>query len=105
MPVGEDVDFVRRLGTLGWHVRYEPAATVPHQHRVRLGSWFTRRMEYGTSAAPLELRHPGTLPAVAMSGWTAAAWAAAALGYPVAGARDHRRRDRPAGPAARRRHR
>ena len=86
MPVGEDVDFVWRLGTLGWHVRYEPAATVPHQHRVRLGSWFTRRMEYGTSAAPLELRHPGTLPAVAMSGWTAAAWAAAAFGYPVAGA-------------------
>ena len=59
---------------------------MPHQHRVRLGSWFTRRMEYGTSAAPLELRRPGTLRAVAMSGWTAAAWAAAALGYPVAGA-------------------
>ena len=86
MPVGEDVDFVWRLGALGWHVRYEPAAAVPHQHRVRLGSWFTRRMEYGTSAAPLELRHPGTLPAVAMSGWTAAAWAAAAVGYPLAGA-------------------
>jgi hypothetical protein len=43
-------------------------------------------MEYGTSAAPLELRHPGTLPAVAMSGWSATAWAAAALGYPLAGA-------------------
>ena len=61
-------------------------ATVAHQHRVRLGSWFARRMDYGTSAAPLELRHPGTLPAVAMSGWSATAWAAAALGYPGAGA-------------------
>jgi mycofactocin glycosyltransferase len=84
MPVGEDVDFVWRLAARGWQVRYEPAATVAHQHRVRLGSWFARRMDYGTSAAPLELRHPGTLPAVAMSGWTAAAWAAAAFGSPLA---------------------
>jgi mycofactocin glycosyltransferase len=85
LPVGEDVDFVWRLAGRGWHVRYEPAARVAHQHRVRLGSWFARRREYGTSAAPLEQRHPGTLPAVAMSGWTAAAWAAAAAGGPVAG--------------------
>ena len=75
-----------RLAAAGWHVRYEPAATVAHQHRVRLRGWFTRRMQYGTSAAPLELRHPGTLPAVAMSGWSATAWAAAALGHPGAGA-------------------
>ena len=84
MPVGEDVDFVWRLAARGWQVRYEPAAAVAHQHRVRLGRWFARRMDYGTSAAPLELRHPGTLPAVAMSGWTAAAWAAAAFGSPLA---------------------
>ena len=86
MPVGEDVDFVWRLAAAGWHIRYEPMATVAHQHRVRLGSWFARRVDYGTSAAPLELRHPGTLPAVAMSGWSATAWAAAALGHPGAGA-------------------
>ena len=86
LPVGEDVDFVWRLAGRDWHVRYEPAAAVAHQHRVRLASWFSRRMEYGTSAAPLELRHPGTLPAVAMSGWSATAWAAAALGHPLAGA-------------------
>jgi mycofactocin system glycosyltransferase len=85
LPVGEDVDFVWRLAGHGWQVRYEPAAAVAHQHRVRLGSWFARRMDYGTSAAPLELRHPGTLPAVAMSGWTAAAWAAVAAGPPPAG--------------------
>jgi mycofactocin glycosyltransferase len=85
MPVGEDVDLVWRLAAGGWQVRYEPAATVAHQHRVRLASWFARRMDYGTSAAPLELRHPGTLPAVAMSGWTAAAWAAAVLGSPLGG--------------------
>lgn len=86
MPVGEDVDFVWRLGAAGWHVRYEPAASMAHEHRVRLRSWFARRVDYGTSAAPLELRHPGTVPALAMSGWSAAAWLAAAVGFPVAGA-------------------
>jgi mycofactocin glycosyltransferase len=86
LPVGEDVDFVWRLGAAGWHVRYAPAATVGHQHRVRIGTWFARRIDYGTSAAPLELRHPGTVPAVTMSGWSAAAWLATLAGHPVAGA-------------------
>ena len=36
MQVGEDVDFVWRLAASGWRVRYEPAATMGHQHRVRL---------------------------------------------------------------------
>ena len=86
MPVGEDVDFVWRLAARGWHVRYEPAAVMAHQHRVRLRGWFARRVDYGTSAAPLELRHPGTVPAVSMSGWSAAAWLAAAAGHPGVGA-------------------
>ena len=34
MRVGEDVDFVWRLAASGWRVRYEPAATMPHQHRT-----------------------------------------------------------------------
>jgi mycofactocin system glycosyltransferase len=86
MPVGEDVDFVWRLAARGWHVRYEPEAVMAHQHRVRLRGWFARRVDYGTSAAPLELRHPGTVPAVSMSGWSAATWLAAAAGHPGAGA-------------------
>ena len=86
MPVGEDVDFVWRLAAAGWRVRYEPRAAVGHQHRVRLGQWLRRRRDYGTSAAPLELRHPGTVPAVSMSGWSAAAWLAVVLGCPVSGA-------------------
>lgn len=86
MPVGEDVDFVWRLGAAGWHVRYEPRAAVAHQHRVRLGEWLRRRRDYGTSAAPLELRHPGAVPACGMSGWSALAWAATVAGRPVAGA-------------------
>lgn len=86
MPVGEDVDFVWRLAAAGWHVRYEPRASVGHQHRVRLGEWLRRRRDYGTSAAPLELRHPGTVPAMSMSGWSALAWLAVALGRPAGGA-------------------
>jgi mycofactocin glycosyltransferase len=86
MPVGEDVDFVWRLAAAGWHVRYEPRAAMAHEHRVRFGRWFARRADYGTSAAALELRHPGTVPAVSMSGWSALAWLAAAAGHPEAGA-------------------
>src|SRR5260370_25102446 len=86
MQVGEDVGFVWRLGASGWRVRYEPAATMGHQHRVRLRAWFSRRKDYGTSAAALELRHPGAVRPLYASAWTAAAWLAAAPGSPAAGA-------------------
>src|SRR5580700_8537555 len=86
MRVGEDVDFVWRLAAAGWRVRYEPAATMRHQHRVRLRAWFARRKDYGTSAASLELRHPGTVRPLQVSAWTALAWLAAAAGRPAAGA-------------------
>jgi mycofactocin system glycosyltransferase len=85
MQVGEDVDFVWRLGRAGWRVRYEPAATMGHQHRVKLAAWLARRKDYGTSAAGLELRHPGTVRPLYASPWTAVAWLSAALGYPEAG--------------------
>ena len=85
MQVGEDVDFVWRLAASGWRVRYEPAATMGHQHRVRLREWFSRRKDYGTSAAVLELRHPGAVRPLYASVWTAAAWLAAAVGHPDAG--------------------
>jgi hypothetical protein len=57
-----------------------------HQHRVRLRAWFARRKDYGTSAAVLELRHPGTVRPLYVSGWTALAWLAATAGRPAAGA-------------------
>jgi mycofactocin system glycosyltransferase len=85
MPVGEDVDFGWRLAAAGWRVRYEPAATMRHQHRVQLRSWFARRMDYGTSAARLEQRHPGSARPLRISAWTALAWTAAAAGRPAAG--------------------
>jgi mycofactocin glycosyltransferase len=86
MRVGEDVDFVWRLAASGWRVRYEPGAVMGHQHRVRLREWFARRKDYGTSAAILEQRHPGTVRPLYVSAWTALAWLAAAAGHPAAGA-------------------
>src|SRR5262249_38727618 len=85
MRVGEDVDFVWRLGASGWRGRYEPAAPMGHQHRGRWREWLGRRKDYGTSAAALELRHPGSARPLYASVWTAVAWLAAALGHPEAG--------------------
>jgi mycofactocin system glycosyltransferase len=76
MRVGEDVDFVWRLAAAGWRVRYEPAARMGHQHRVRLRAWFSRRSDYGTSAAILEGLHPGSVRPLRASWWTVAAWGA-----------------------------
>jgi mycofactocin system glycosyltransferase len=86
MQVGEDVDFVWRLAAAGWRTRYEPAATMGHQHRVRLRAWLARRKDYGTSAAALEQRHPGAVRPLYASPWTAAAWLAVAAGRPAAAA-------------------
>jgi mycofactocin glycosyltransferase len=84
MSVGEDVDFVWRLSAAGWRVRYEPAAVMSHDHRVRFRAWFARRADYGTSAADLERRHPGAVRPLYASWWTVGAWAAALSGRPVA---------------------
>ena len=86
MFVGEDVDFVWRMSAAGWRVRYEPAAVMGHDHRVRLGAWFSRRVDYGTSAATLEQLHPGAVRPLYVSWWTAGAWTAALSGRPVTAA-------------------
>jgi len=84
MVVGEDVDFIWRLAAAGWRVRYEPSATMGHDHRVRFRAWFSRRADYGTSAAALEQRHPGAVRPLYASWWTVGAWAAALSGRPLA---------------------
>ena len=86
MYVGEDVDFVWRMAAAGWRVRYEPAAVMGHDHRVRFRAWFARRADYGTSAAALERLHPGAVRPLYASWWTAGAWAAALSGRPVTAA-------------------
>jgi mycofactocin glycosyltransferase len=84
MYVGEDVDFVWRMSAAGWRVRYEPRAVMGHDHRVTFRAWFTRRADYGTSAAALERLHPGSVRPLYASWWTVGAWAAALSGRPVA---------------------
>ena len=105
MCVGEDVDFVWRMSAAGWRVSYEPAAVMGHDHRVSFRAWFSRRADYGTSAAALEQLHPGAVRPLYASWWTVGAWAAALARRPVAAAAAHRRRDRPARPPPVPRHR
>lgn len=85
MAVGEDVDLVWRLDERGRTVRYEPAATVAHDHRTTPAAWARRRFDYGTSAGPLAVRHPGALVPLEASSWSVAAWGLAVAGHPAAG--------------------
>jgi hypothetical protein len=57
MNVGEDVDLVWRLAGEGWLVRYDPAATVRHEHRSSTKAWAARKAFYGTGADLLAARH------------------------------------------------
>jgi GT2 family glycosyltransferase len=86
MYVGEDVDFVWRVNAAGWRVRYEPGAVMGHDHRVTFRAWFSRRADYGTSAAALEELHPGAVRPLYASWWTLGAWAAVLSGRPVTAA-------------------
>lgn len=80
MHAGEDVDLCWRLLDANFRLRYEPAAEVCHQHRTRLWEWLSRRAFYGTSAAPLAVRHPGKTAALVMPRWTLLAWLLPVLG-------------------------
>ncbi len=82
---GEDVDFVWRLDEAGWRCRYEPDSLVWHEPRPTLAGRLRQNAAYGTSAAPLALRHPRALAPLRTNGWTAAAWSSIACGHPVVG--------------------
>jgi mycofactocin system glycosyltransferase len=82
---GEDVDFVWRIVARGLAVRYEPSSSVEHPPRPTIGAWLRQRFDYGSSAAPLARRHPGALAPVAVSAWSASAWALTAAGSPLLG--------------------
>ncbi|WP_051300424.1 mycofactocin biosynthesis glycosyltransferase MftF [Actinomadura rifamycini] len=82
LRLGEDVDFVWRLGDLGWNVRYEPGARVAHTSRLHPVDWARRRHEYGTSAADLARRHPGRLAPARPSAWNLAVLGLLARGRP-----------------------
>ena len=77
---GEDVDLVWRLDEAGWHCRYDPEVTVWHEPRRTWRARLRQHAGYGTSAAPLALRHPRSLSPLQVNGWTAATWSLALLG-------------------------
>lgn len=80
---GEDVDLVWRLVKGGGTVRYAPEVVVTHRPRSSWRAWWRQRVGYGSAAAPLALRHPGQVPPVQVSAWSAAAWLAVAAGHPL----------------------
>ncbi|HET7245047.1 MAG TPA: mycofactocin biosynthesis glycosyltransferase MftF [Streptosporangiaceae bacterium] len=83
---GEDVDLVWRLHAAGWRIRYEPAARVSHHEPDGWAALLARRFRYGTSAAPLALRHPGQVPPLVLHPWPALTVAGLLAGSPeVAG--------------------
>ncbi len=86
MRIGEDVDFVWRLGAAGWCVRYEPAATASHSARPTVRAWLRQRFDYGTSAAPLAARHGLAVAPLAVSPWTATSWGLVGVGATRTGA-------------------
>jgi mycofactocin glycosyltransferase len=83
LRTGEDVDLVWRLDEGGGSVRYEPRVVVTHEPRRSLAAFVRQRRGYGRSAAPLARRHAGALAPVGVSGWSAAVWAALAIGQPA----------------------
>lgn len=83
LRVGEDVDFVWRMDQAGWRCRYEPGGTVWHRPRSTFVQKLRQHASYGTSAAPLALRHPGALAPARMNGWTAIVWALVGVGQPI----------------------
>lgn len=73
---GEDVDLVWRLHEAGWRLRYDPTVHVRHLEPETWRGLLHRRFRYGTSAAPLSLRHPGRVPPLVLFPWPAVTVAA-----------------------------
>lgn len=82
LRVGEDVDLVWRLAREGV-VRYDPEVEVEHGARDSLRAALGRRRDYGTSAGPLDRRHPGHVRHLVLSPWSLLPWLAA-LVHPAA---------------------
>lgn len=82
---GEDVDFEWRLDAAGWSCRYEPVSTVWHEPRSTWAARLRQQVGYGSSAAPLALRHPTALAPFRADALHASTWSLTALGHPMLG--------------------
>jgi mycofactocin system glycosyltransferase len=80
---GEDVDLVWRLVEAGWDVRYEPSVSVEHDGPTTLAALTSKRYFYGTTAAALAGRHPGSMAPLEASAWSVAAWTAVLVRRPL----------------------
>jgi mycofactocin system glycosyltransferase len=80
---GEDVDLVWRLHDAGWRIRYDPAVRVAHHEPRGWAALLARRFRYGTSAAPLAIRHPGQVPPLVLHPWPALTVAGLLAGHPA----------------------
>jgi mycofactocin system glycosyltransferase len=80
---GEDVDLVWRLLEAGGVVRYDPTVVVEHIEPTHVRDRLVRRYHYGTSAAPLAQRHPGSLTHLVLPPWPTAVVALALARRPV----------------------
>jgi mycofactocin system glycosyltransferase len=69
---GEDVDLVWRLLEAGGVVRYDPSVVIEHAEPTDVLPRLVRRFRYGTSAAPLAQRHPGSLTHLVLPPWPTA---------------------------------
>ncbi len=77
---GEDVDLLWRLDAAGYHARYDPSARVEHRNRHTWTDLAAQRMSYGTAAADLDQRHPGSVAPVELRVEVLAAWLLLTLG-------------------------
>ena len=66
LRVAEDVDLCWRTHHSGQLIRYDPVATVAHDHRTTLRAVLDRRRFYGTGAASLAQRHEALAAPVVM---------------------------------------
>ena len=80
---GEDVDLVWRLHAAGWRIRYDPAVRVSHHEPDGWAALLARRFRYGSSAAPLALRHPGQVAPLVLHPWPALTVAGLLAGSPA----------------------
>ena len=80
---GEDVDLIWRLLEAGGRIRYDPSVRVGHVEPAGWRALLTRRFAYGTSAAPLEDRHPGQVAPLVLVAAPAATVAALLARRPV----------------------
>jgi hypothetical protein len=75
---------VWRLHAGGWRVRYDPSVHDGHHEPTTWPALLARRLRYGTSAAPLALRHPSNIPPLVVDPWPAMTVAALLSRRPAA---------------------